>query len=103
APDTSIRLCEITFRYPGAHRKALDHLSVEIPANQVIGLVGASGSGKSTTIDILLGLLTPDSGQILVDGKPLEPGNLRAWQNSLGYVAQSIYLADASIRQNIAF
>jgi len=69
----------------------------------VVGLVGASGSGKSTAIDLLLGLMAPQQGQLLVDGEPITEENVRAWQNSLGFVPQSIFLADSSIRENIAF
>ena len=74
-----------------------------IGVNQVIGLVGASGSGKSTSIDILLGLIQPEKGELLIDGEPITKQQLRAWQNSLGFVPQSIFLADSSIRENIAF
>jgi HlyD family secretion protein len=74
-----------------------------IGVNKVIGLVGASGSGKSTAIDILLGLIQPEKGELLIDGKPITKQQLRAWQNALGFVPQSIFLADSSIRENIAF
>ncbi|MDR5903015.1 ABC transporter ATP-binding protein [Halomonas icarae] len=102
-PMHSIQLADITFAYPGKHEPALNGLNLEIPANQVIGLVGASGSGKSTAIDLLLGLIEPQQGQVLVDGQPLTDENRRPWQNSLGFVPQTIFLADSSIRENIAF
>jgi len=102
-PEKEIALMDVHFRYPGATQDALNGISICIPVNCVIGLVGASGSGKSTTIDILLGLIQPDSGELRIDGKPLDDKQRRAWQNSVGFVAQSIYLADASIRENIAF
>lgn len=98
-----VALHNICFCYPGKDKAALNELSIHIPANKVIGVVGASGSGKSTAIDILLGLIEPDSGMLLVDGKPINKSNLRAWQNNLGYVSQAIFLGDLSIRENIAF
>lgn len=102
-PKRSIALRDISFHYPGKQEPALDGLSMEIRANQVIGLVGASGSGKSTTIDLLLGLIKPGSGQLMIDGRPLSESDIRAWQNALGFVPQTIFLTDASIRENIAF
>lgn len=102
-PTQSIQLQGVRFQYPNAERWALDQLNITIPANKVVGLVGASGSGKSTAIDVLLGLVTPQEGALLVDGAPIQAHNLRAWQNSVGFVAQSIFLADSSIRANIAF
>jgi ATP-binding cassette, subfamily B, bacterial PglK len=98
-----IELCDVVFRYPNKARPALDTVSLTMPARSVIGLVGSSGSGKSTLIDILLGLIDPESGKLLVDGQPLSEGKMRAWQNSIGFVPQAIFLADASIRENIAF
>jgi HlyD family secretion protein len=103
APKHNIQLANVTFSYPGKQEPALKGLNLEIPANQVIGLVGASGSGKSTAIDLLLGLIDPQQGQLLIDGQPLTDENRRAWQNSLGFVPQAIFLADSSIRENIAF
>lgn len=103
APERDIALVDVHFRYPGAAQAALNGLDIRIPAHSVVGLVGPSGSGKSTTVDILLGLLQPDRGELRIDGAPLDGTRLRAWQNSVGFVAQSIYLADASIRDNIAF
>lgn len=100
---TSIDIEAVSFTYPGKPTAALHSLSLHIPARKVIGLVGASGSGKSTTIDLLLGLIAPDKGALLVDGKPIDASNRRAWQNSVGYVPQSIFLTDSSIRENIAF
>lgn len=98
-----IRLTDIHFCYPGKERGALNGISMRIPANKIIGVVGASGSGKSTAIDILLGLIEPDSGQVLVDDKPINAENRRAWQNNLGYVSQAIFLSDSTITENIAF
>ncbi|UTW09995.1 ABC transporter ATP-binding protein [Marinobacterium rhizophilum] len=98
-----ISLENVRFRYPGKDEWALDNLTLTLPLNQVIGVVGASGSGKSTAIDILLGLIEPDEGSLCIDGQPLRSDELRAWQNNIGYVPQSIFLADASIRENIAF
>ncbi|WP_232209252.1 ABC transporter ATP-binding protein [Alkalilimnicola ehrlichii MLHE-1] len=103
SPKQSIELRDITFRYPGKQEPALNGLSMEIPANGVVGLVGASGSGKSTAIDLLLGLILPETGEVRIDGEPLTAENRRAWQNSVGFVPQSIFLADSSIRENIAF
>ncbi len=102
-PQREIRLDNVTFCYPGKQGAALEGLSLTLPVNRVIGLVGASGSGKSTVIDLLLGLIKPQKGRVLIDGRPLTEGNRRAWQNSLGFVPQSIFLADSSIRDNIAF
>lgn len=102
-PESSIQIKKVVFAYPGKDEPALKGLEINIPANRVIGLVGASGSGKSTAIDILLGLIQPQSGELLIDGQPVTAENRRAWQNSLGFVPQSIFLADSSIRENIAF
>lgn len=99
----AIFLDNITFRYPGKKDAALEGINLTIPVNGVVGLVGASGSGKSTAIDLLLGLIEPDQGQLRIDDQPLTRSRLRAWQNSIGFVPQSIFLADASIRENIAF
>src|SRR5690554_653671 len=102
-PHKSIELKNVQFSYPGKAEPALRDLTMAIGVNKVIGLVGASGSGKSTAIDILLGLIQPEHGELLIDGKPITKQQLRAWQNSLGFVPQSIFLADSSIRENIAF
>lgn len=99
----SITFKDVTFTYPGKTQPALRSLSAEIPANRSIGFVGTSGSGKSTLVDLVIGLLAPDEGKIMIDGEPLTPQNARAWQDRIGLVSQSIYLSDASIRENVAF
>jgi ATP-binding cassette, subfamily B, bacterial PglK len=99
----SITLKDIIFTYPGAHTQALQELDLEIPAKSTIGLVGATGSGKTTIVDIILGLLWPDKGKLLVDNIPITQENVRPWQRALGYVPQHIYLADDSVAANIAF
>lgn len=101
--DKQIRLSSVTFRYPGKDIPALSKIDLTIPVNQVVGLVGATGSGKSTAVDLLLGLISPESGCLEVDDKKVDIANLRSWQNTVGYVPQSIFLADATIRENIAF
>ncbi len=102
-PRRAIRLENVTFRYPGKEEAALDGINLTIPVNGTIGLVGASGSGKSTAIDLLLGLIEPEEGRLTLDGHPVTSARRREWQNSVGFVPQNIFLADASIRENIAF
>ncbi|MGD9537715.1 MAG: ABC transporter ATP-binding protein [Alphaproteobacteria bacterium] len=97
-----IRLDAVSYRYPDQAAPAVDGASLTIPRARSIGLVGPSGGGKSTLIDILLGLLEPDAGTLIVDGMPIGPHNRRAWQANVGYVPQQIYLLDDTVRRNIA-
>ncbi len=99
----SIKLSNISYSYPGTSRPALDEIDFTISANKVIGLVGASGSGKTTSVDLLMGLLEPEKGALYVDGIGINPTNIRQWQNLIGYVPQQIYLADDTVASNIAF
>jgi len=103
APKSEIRFDSVVFSYPGKEEPALKGVNITIPSNQIIGLVGASGSGKSTAIDLLLGLIQPQEGNLMIDGQPLTHERRREWQDSLGFVPQSIFLADSSISENIAF
>jgi HlyD family secretion protein len=93
----------VVFQYPGKNEPALNQIDLIFPANQVTGLVGASGSGKSTAIDLILGLILPDEGKLRIDGKVIAEEHLSAWQKNIGYVPQSIFLSDTTIRENIAF
>ncbi len=98
-----ITLSNIQFSYPGKPKPAVNGVTMTIPANSVVGLVGSTGSGKSTLIDLLLGLLTPQSGHLYMDDICITTENKRAWQNTLGFVPQSIFLSEGSIAENIAF
>ena len=102
-PKKQISLEKVRFTYPKKQQPALDGLSIEIPINSVIGIVGPSGSGKSTLIDILLGLIKPDQGELKIDDEIIDSKNCRSWQNTIGFVAQSIFLSEGSIAENIAF
>lgn len=93
---------EVSFRYEDAAPPALDGVTFSIARGQSIGIVGPTGSGKSTLVDIVLGLLAPTSGRVLIDGEPLA-GRERIWQRQIGYVPQSVYLLDDTLRRNIAF
>ena len=102
-PKKEISLEKVRFTYPNKKDPALDGLSISIPINSVIGIVGPSGSGKSTLIDILLGLIEPDQGKLKIDNKIIDIKNCRSWQNTIGFVAQSIFLSEGSIAENVAF
>lgn len=97
-----ISLSNITYKYPDTPDSALNSVVIKILQGESVGFIGSSGSGKSTLVDVILGLLTPESGQVNVDGKDIQQ-NLRAWQDQIGYVPQSIYLTDDTLRRNIAF
>jgi len=101
--NKAINLNHISYHYPNSSKTALKDISLNIPAYTTVGLVGATGSGKTTTVDIILGLLEAQQGTLEVDGKVIDKHNLRAWQNSIGYVPQHIYLADNTVASNIAF
>ena len=99
----SIELDDVHYAYPQAERAALNGLSLEIPANTTLGIVGGTGAGKTTAVDIILALLMAETGELRVDGVPVTAANRRAWQRSIGYVPQQIFLTDESVRGNIAF
>src|SRR6185503_7722523 len=98
-----IRFEDVDFQYPNAPRYALRKMNLAIKARSSVGLIGATGAGKTTTVDLILGLLAPTDGRITVDGRSIPEIGVRAWQRTLGYVPQSIYLADTSVAENIAF
>ena len=93
----------VDFRYSAETPLILNNLNLTIKKGQRVGFVGTTGSGKSTTLDLLMGLLHSTKGEILIDGEPLSGTRLRAWQTNIAHVPQSIYLADTTIAENIAF
>ena len=98
-----LRLRRVSFRYEDTAAPALRDLNIAISPLTSVGIVGPTGCGKTTTVDIILGLLVPTEGQFLVDGVAITPQNLASWQRNLGYVPQHIYIADDTIARNIAF
>jgi len=101
--NKAITLKNIHYEYPNASRTALKNINLSILAKSTVGIIGATGSGKTTTVDIILGLLEPQKGTLEVDGKVITQHNSRSWQRSIGYVPQHIYLSDDTIAANIAF
>jgi ABC-type multidrug transport system fused ATPase/permease subunit len=99
----AITLNNIVYRYPNAVTPALKGISLSIPAKSTVGLVGATGSGKTTTVDLILGLLDAQEGTLAIDGEPITEHNKRSWQRAIGYVPQQIYLSDDTVASNIAF
>ena len=101
--NKSIILKNIEYEYPNASRTSLKDINITIPINSTVGLVGATGSGKTTTVDIILGLLEAKKGTLEIDGQVITQKNTRAWQSLIGYVPQNIYLTDDTVSSNIAF
>lgn len=99
----AIRFDAVRFRYTSDSPWVLDGINLTIPKGARIGFVGSTGSGKSTTLDLLMGLLMPTEGEILVDDQPISGNRVRAWQRTIAHVPQNIYLADSSLAENIAF
>jgi ABC-type multidrug transport system fused ATPase/permease subunit len=100
--NEEINLSSLTFKYNTSGNYVFNNISLKIKKGECIGIIGESGTGKSTLIDILLGLLTPISGHLSVDNKKINEKNIRSWQDIVGYVPQSIYLTDDTFRNNIA-
>jgi len=98
-----LELKDISFKYTEAASRTIDRQSLVIKENSTIGICGTTGAGKTTMLDLLLGLLKPESGELLIDGCRIDDQNRRAWQRQIGYVPQEIVLTDTSIEQNIAF
>lgn len=101
--EHQIELTNVRFAYPGSTTAVLHGLNLTIRVNSTIGLVGMTGAGKTTIADIVLGLLSPDSGHLHVDGTDICGQAVRRWQANVGYVPQSIYLSDDTVASNIAF
>lgn len=99
----TIVLRGVGFSYDQGERAVFDHIDLTIKANTTVGIVGRTGSGKTTLVDILIGLLDPRAGKVFVDGVPVSDANRRAWQANIAYVSQHIYLSDDTVRANIAF
>ena len=102
-PLHEITMRDIGYRYPLADRVAVENLDLKISVGSSVGFVGPTGGGKTTTVDLLLGLLDPERGGLFVDGKQITAKNRRNWQATIGYVPQQIYLGDDTIAANIAF
>lgn len=101
--EQSIRFDAVRFRYSSDGPWVLNGLNFTIPKGARVGIVGGTGSGKSTTLDLLIGLLMPTEGKLLIDGLPCTGNRIRAWQKTIAHVPQNIYLADATLAENIAF
>ncbi|MDR3173643.1 MAG: ABC transporter ATP-binding protein/permease [Treponema sp.] len=101
--NSEIRLKDISFSYPNARRFIINNINLAIKHNTSIAFVGPTGCGKTTLVDIILRLLIPQGGSLSIDGTIIDEGNSANWQKNLGYVPQSIYLTEDSIKNNIAF
>lgn len=101
--NRTIKFDKVSFRYKTGSQNVLQHLTLSISKGERVGIVGATGSGKSTMIDILMGLLEPTSGSLKADEKAITKKNIRSWQRRIAHVPQAIFLSDTTIAENIAF
>ena len=97
-----IRLTGIDYTYPGGEKKIFDQADFVVPVGSSVGIIGMSGAGKTTAVDILLGILRPQAGQVLADGVDVST-NMRGWLAHIGYIPQMIFMLDDTIRANIVF
>ncbi len=97
-----IELKDIVYKYPNSEVLIFDHANMEIPVGRSVGIVGTSGAGKTTVVDIMLGLLSLQSGQILADGTEVRE-HYHSWLKNIGYIPQTIFMIDSTIRKNVAF
>jgi ABC-type multidrug transport system fused ATPase/permease subunit len=100
--EKEIIIKNVDYTYPGSEKKSLQDIHLTIHKGEAIGLIGSSGAGKTTLVDIILGLLTPENGSIIIDSTDIKD-HTRSWQKNIGYIPQYIYLSDSSIKRNIAF
>lgn len=100
---TSIKFENVSFRYDKGQPLVIDNLNLNIPKGSHIGIIGTTGVGKSTTLDLLMGLLEPTKGRILIDDNPADADTQRSWQRNIAHVPQNIFLSDSTIAENIAF
>lgn len=100
--EDKIELKDIVFKYPNTETFIFDHAYMEIPIGQAVGIVGTSGAGKTTVVDILLGLLHVQEGEILADGVEVRE-HYQSWLKNIGYIPQTIFMIDSTIRKNVAF
>lgn len=100
---SGIELKGVSFQYSPELPEVLSHVHLSIPKGSRLGIIGETGSGKSTFLDIVMGLMLPTAGEICVDGRKLDVNTMRAWQLQIAHVPQTIYLADSSVAENIAF
>ena len=98
----SLELKDITYKYPNSEQLIFNHADMEIPIGSAVGIVGSSGSGKTTVVDILLGLLELQTGAIYADGVNVKD-NYEGWLKNIGYIPQTIFMIDSTIRKNVAF
>ena len=101
-PFNKLSINNISFRYPGLDQNAINSITFDINSGDSIGFIGPSGSGKTTLIDLLLGLLTPKSGEITFNGEALRGGALKKWQSHIAYLPQQVFLTDSTLKENIA-
>lgn len=101
--EQNIALKNVKFSYSETNNNIFTNINLNIIKGSLIGFAGPTGCGKTTLVDLILGLINPERGQLLVDGVEINSKNMKAWQNSLGYVPQDIFLADSSIKNNIAY
>lgn len=100
--EKEIRVEDLTFHYPDTEEAVLSHVNVTIPKNASVAFIGPSGAGKTTMVDLILGVLKPQEGRIAVDGMNIAE-SYRGWHDKIGYIPQTIYMLDDTIRNNIAF
>ena len=98
-----ISLNNLHYQYPNSIKTTIKNINLNIPACSTVGIVGSTGSGKTTIVDIILGLLEAQKGTLKVDDSVIDKNNLVAWQRSIGYVPQDIFIADDTLAANIAF